>query len=185
MYCTYMYTWMAARTWGTLAHADLPPPALPHTYTVQGRPSRTWSLGTTRVAVSRCISQSMRSPVVRRLFPIQGRPPGHWSRCWTHGTHVRPSIPQLRCRGAACEGGADASPRVDWSALLATHRTLISASTDVLVARASCCCCSWCCMLPSARSSTSGVHVTTIQEAWLAARGRLPFARPLEFGLEI
>ena len=106
----------------------------------------------------------MRSPVVSRQFPIRERPPGHWSRVWSHGTHARPSVAQLRCRGAACEGGADASPRVDWSALLATHRTLVSARTDVLVARASCCCCSWCCMLPSARSSTSGVHVISAQE---------------------
>ena len=44
---------------------------------VQGWPARTWSLGKTRVVVSRCMSQSMRSPVVRRLFPIQGRPSAH------------------------------------------------------------------------------------------------------------
>ena len=89
--------------------------------------------------------------------PIREQPPGHWSRVWSHGMHVRPSIPQLRCRGAACEGDADASARVDSCSSLATQRTLISARTDVLVARASRCCCSWCCMLPSARSSTSGV----------------------------
>ena len=110
----------------------------------------------------------MRSPVASRLFPIRERPPGHWSRVWSHGTHVRPSIPQLRCRGAACEGDADASARVDSCSSLATQRTLISARTDVLVARASRCCCSWCCMLPSARSSTSGVHVTSAQEALIS-----------------
>ena len=88
----------------------------------------------------------MRSPVASRLFPIREQPPGHWSRVWSHGMHVRPSIPQLRCRGAACEGDADASARVDSCSSLATQRTLISARTDVLVARASRCCCSWCCM---------------------------------------
>ena len=110
----------------------------------------------------------MRSPVASRLFPIREQPPGHWSRVWSHGMHVRPSIPQLRCRGAACEGDADASARVDSCKSLATQRTLISARTDVLVARASRCCCSWCCMLPSARSSTSGVHVTSAQEALIS-----------------
>ena len=123
----------------------------------------------------------MLSPVVSRLFPIQGRPSGHWSRCWLHGTHVRPWFAQLRCRGAACEGGADASPRVDWCAMLATHRTLISARTDVLVARASCCCCSWCCMLPSAHSPSRRRRPRHQQQALIAARGRLPFARPFDF----
>ena len=127
------------------------------------------------------VGRTMRSPVASRLFPIRERPPDHWSRVWLHGTHARPSDAQLRCRGAACEGGADASPRVDWSALLATHRTLISASADVLVARASCCCCSWCCMLPSARSPSRRRRPRHQQEALIAARGRLPFARPFEF----
>ena len=30
---------------------------------------------------------------VRRLFPMQGRPPGHWERYRPHGLRVRPAIP--------------------------------------------------------------------------------------------
>jgi hypothetical protein len=65
-------------------------------------------------------------------------------------------------------GSADASPRVGSCNSLATQRTLISARTDVLVARASRasrCCYSWCRMLPSARSPTSGVHVIMPRKA--------------------
>jgi hypothetical protein len=120
----------------------------------------------------------MLSPVVSRLFPIQGRPPGHWSRCWLHGTHVRPSIAQLRCRGASCEGGADELVRADSSDSPLTHRTLISASASILVARTSYCSFAWCCMLSSAHSPASGAPSTS---SLIAARGRLPFARPFEF----
>ena len=55
------------------------------------------------------LDRSMPSPVVRRLYPIQGRPPGHWERFRSHGSHVRPAIPQLRCRCASYEGDAGAT----------------------------------------------------------------------------
>jgi len=95
----------------------------------------------------------MPSPVVRRLFPMQGRPPGHWEQCQSHRSHVRPAIPQLRCRCASYGGSTGASARAASADWLPAHRTLRTTTTGMLEARASCCCRSWCCMLPCAPCS--------------------------------
>ena len=95
----------------------------------------------------------MPSPVVRRLFPMQGRPPGHWKRYRPHGSHVWPAIPQLRCRCASYGGSTGASARAASADWLPAHRTLGTTTTDMLEARASCCFCSRCCMLPCAPCS--------------------------------
>ena len=128
----------------------------------------------------------MRSPVVSRLFSIQERPSGHWSRVWLHGTHVRPWFAQLRCRGASCEGGADELARADSCDSLETHRTLISAGASMMVARASCCSCHRCCILPSAHLPTAaGVRITTATRTRPATTGsslRL-FTRGFQLGM--
>ena len=99
------------------------------------------------------VDRSMPSPVVRRLYPIQGRPPGHWKRYRSHRSHVRPAIPQLRRRCASYGGSTGASARAASADWLPAHRTLRTTTTDMLEARASCCFCSRCCMLPSAPCS--------------------------------
>ena len=123
------------------------------------------------------VRRTMMSPVVRRLVPIQGRPPGHWSRVWLHDTRVLPSFAQLRCRGASCEGCAvNLHGRVHSRNSLETHRTLISsAGASMLVARASCCSCHRCCILTSAHSPTAaGVHVTTGSRTRTGTTGLVP-----------
>ena len=110
----------------------------------------------------------MPSPVVRRLFPMQGRPPGHWEQCRSHRSHVRPAIPQLRCRCASYEGDAGASARAASADWLPAHRTLRTTTTGMLVARASCCCSSRCSMLPCAPCSPAAPCHVIVQEALLA-----------------
>ena len=110
----------------------------------------------------------MPSPVVRRLFPMQGRPPGHWDQCRSHRSHVRPAIPQLRCRCASYGGSTGASARAASADWLPAQRTLQTITTDMLRARASCCCRSWCCMLPSAPCSPAAPCHVIVHEALLA-----------------
>jgi hypothetical protein len=106
------------------------------------------------------------SPVMR-LVPDGRLATGVESAVWLHdGTRVRPSFvraQQLRCRGAACEGGAEEPDAFTRSCnSLETHRTLISAGgASMLVARASSCSCHRRCILPSASPTAAGVHVTT------------------------
>ena len=114
------------------------------------------------------LDRSMPSPVVRRLYPIQGRPPGHWKRYRSHRSHVRPAIPQLRCRCASYEGDAGASARAASADWLPAHRTLRTTTTGMLVARASCCCSSRCSMLPCAPCSPAAPCHVIVQEALLA-----------------
>ena len=114
------------------------------------------------------VDRSMPSPVVRRLYPIQGRPPGHWKRYRPHVSHVRPAIPQLRCRCTSYGGSTGASARAASADWLPAHKTLRTTTTDMLEARASCCFCSRCCMLPCAPCSPAAPCHVIVQEALLA-----------------
>ena len=110
----------------------------------------------------------MPSPVVSRLFPIQGRPPGHWERHRPHRSHVRPAIRQLRCRCASYGGSTGASARAASADWMPAHRTLRTTTTDMLEGRASCCCSSRCSMLPSAPCSPASPCHVIVHEALLA-----------------